>query len=62
MAEEGGRIRQALGPGAAKKIHALAEQMHRYAQNLEFEEAARLRDEIRRMQEHNLGMLDRAVS
>jgi len=52
-----------LSPQAlAKKIHALEEQMHRYAQNLEFEEAAKVRDQIRRMQEHNLGMLDRAVS
>ncbi len=39
-----------------KKIKALEDQMFRHARNLEFEEAARLRDEIRKIQELNLGV------
>ncbi|HKK06437.1 MAG TPA: excinuclease ABC subunit UvrB [Gammaproteobacteria bacterium] len=44
-----------------KKVKQLEQQMYKDAQNLEFEEAARLRDEIQRIQEHNLGMIDRKV-
>jgi len=40
----------------AREIGKLERQMYEYARNLEFEEAARLRDEIRRMEERNLGM------
>ena len=40
----------------AKKIHKLEQQMHKHAQNLEFEEAARIRDQIREMQEANMGI------
>ena len=40
----------------AKKISQLEQQMYTHARNLEFEEAARLRDEIRRMEKGNLGM------
>jgi excinuclease ABC subunit B len=40
----------ALGPEAAmKKIKKLEGEMHRHARNLEFEEAARVRDEIERL-------------
>jgi excinuclease ABC subunit B len=39
-----------------KKIKQLEQQMYRHAQNLEFEAAARLRDEIRQIQEYGLGM------
>ena len=39
-----------------KKIKQLEHQMYRHAQNLEFEEAARLRDEIHRIQEFGLGL------
>ena len=39
-----------------KKIHQLEQQMFEHAQNLEFEEAARLRDEIRRLETHHLGL------
>ena len=39
-----------------KKIKAMEEQMYRHARNLEFEEAAHLRDEIRKIQELNLGV------
>jgi excinuclease ABC subunit B len=40
----------------ARRIKALEEQMYQHARNLEFEEAARLRDQIRLMQEHNMGL------
>ncbi len=40
----------------AKKISQLEQQMYTHARNLEFEEAARLRDEIRRIEKGNLGM------
>jgi excinuclease ABC subunit B len=40
----------------AKRISRLEQQMYEYARNLEFEEAARLRDQIRRMEMANLGM------
>jgi excinuclease ABC subunit B len=40
----------------AKKIGQLEQQMYAHARNLEFEEAARLRDEIRRIEKGNLGM------
>ena len=39
-----------------KKVKAMEEQMYRHARNLEFEEAAHLRDEIRKIQELNLGV------
>lgn len=41
---------------AAKKIKQLEEQMHQHARNLEFEEAASLRDEIKRFRDHALGL------
>ncbi len=34
---------------AVKKIHQLEQQMYEYARNLEFEDAARLRDEIQQL-------------
>ncbi|GAB4294716.1 MAG: excinuclease ABC subunit UvrB [Thiohalomonadaceae bacterium] len=51
-------IEYAAMPAAelAKRIRKLEEQMYQHARNLEFEEAARLRDQIRLMQEHNLGL------
>ncbi len=39
-----------------KKIKVLEEKMYAHARNLEFEEAARVRDEINRMRERNLGL------
>jgi len=35
--------------------------MQRHAQNLEFEEAARLRDEVRRLEARTLGSGERAA-
>ncbi len=42
----------------AQKLKKLQKQMHEHARNLEFEEAARLRDQIRHIQESNLGLVD----
>ncbi len=42
----------------AQKVKQLEKQMNQHARNLEFEEAARLRDQIRHMQESNLGLID----
>jgi excinuclease ABC subunit B len=40
----------------AKRVNRLEQQMYAHARNLEFEEAGRLRDEIRRMEKLNLGV------
>jgi len=45
----------------SKKIKELEQQMFKHAQDLEFEEAAKLRDEIHRIQEQNMGLMERAV-
>jgi excinuclease ABC subunit B len=39
-----------------KTLKALEEKMYQHAKNLEFEEAGRVRDEIKRIQEKNLGL------
>ncbi len=41
-----------------KKIKKLEDQMYQHARDLEFEEAARVRDEIKNIQIHGLGMVD----
>jgi excinuclease ABC subunit B len=41
-----------------KKAAKLEKQMLRHARDLEFEEAAQLRDEIHRMREYGLGLSD----
>ena len=47
----------ALTPGQLeKKLKKLEQRMYKHAQNMEFEEAARIRDEIRHIQENNLGL------
>jgi excinuclease ABC subunit B len=40
----------------ARQVKKLEKQMYQHAQNLEFEEAARVRDQIRHIQETNLGL------
>ena len=45
----------------AKKIKELEQQMFKHAQDLEFEEAAKLRDQIHRIQEQNMGLMERAA-
>jgi excinuclease ABC subunit B len=44
-----------------KHIKQLEDKMYQHAKNLEFEEAARARDEIKRIQEQNLGLGEPAV-
>ena len=43
-----------------KRVEKLERQMYRHAENLEFEEAARLRDEVRRLREVSLEVLPSA--
>jgi excinuclease ABC subunit B len=45
-----------------QRLAQMKEQMLNHARNLEFEEAARLRDEIRRIEEANLGLIEREAS
>ena len=40
----------------AKKLQQMEKAMHRHAQNLEFEQAANIRDEIARLRDMNLGL------
>ena len=40
-----------------KQVKALEEKMYQHARNLEFEEAAKVRDTIRKLQEQNLGLV-----
>ena len=42
-----------------RKIKQLEQQMHKHARDLEFEQAAQLRDEIHALQEHQLGLTDK---
>ena len=42
-----------------KKIKQLEQQMYKHAQDLEFEEAARVRDQIKKIQELNMGLGER---
>ncbi len=42
-----------------ERSRKLEKQMYQHAQNLEFEDAARLRDQIRHIQESNLGIVER---
>jgi excinuclease ABC subunit B len=55
-AEEGGDY-AGLAPGAlAKLLNKLEKQMHQHARNLEFEQAAAMRDKIRALRERNFGI------
>ncbi|WP_126455374.1 excinuclease ABC subunit UvrB [Sulfuriflexus mobilis] len=45
-----------------KKIAEMEQQMYKHAQNLEFEEAGRLRDEIAHIRENSMGIIDTAVN
>ena len=56
VAEEVARYGHLKPEQLSKEIARLEREMYEHARNLEFEEAARLRDEIRRMEERNLGM------
>jgi excinuclease ABC subunit B len=56
VAEEVSRYGRLSSDQLSREIGKLERQMYHHARNLEFEEAARLRDEIRRIEERNLGM------
>jgi excinuclease ABC subunit B len=45
-----------------KKIKQLEKRMYRHARDLEFEEAARLRDEIQAIRQHGLGFPESKAS
>jgi excinuclease ABC subunit B len=56
-AAEEGEEYVGLAPGAlAKVLNRLERQMHQHARNLEFEQAAAVRDKIRRLRERNFGI------
>jgi excinuclease ABC subunit B len=47
-----------LAPNALSKLlNKLEKQMHKHARNLEFEQAAAVRDKIRALREHNFGIV-----
>ena len=56
VAEQAGDYSVLTPELAMKKIKQLEEQMHQHARDLEFEEAASLRDEIKRLRDHALGL------
>jgi len=56
IAEEALRYEAMSGTELAKKMKELEAKMQKHAKNLEFEEAARVRDEIRKIREVNMGL------
>ena len=51
-----------MSPAAVmRRAGKLEKKMLRHARDLEFEEAAKLRDEIRRLREYGLGLVDSAA-
>jgi excinuclease ABC subunit B len=56
VAEEAGDYSVLTPELVTKKIKQLEEQMYHHARDLEFEEAARIRDEIKRLRDHGLGL------
>ncbi len=59
VAEEARAYADLTTAQAVKRIKELEQAMHQHARNLEFEEAGKLRDEIKRLQRHALGEPDR---
>ncbi len=59
VAEDASEYRSMTPEQLLRKAQKLEKQMLRHARDLEFEEAARLRDEIRRIRESGLGLSDR---
>ena len=55
-AEERGRYQAMTPEKRLKLIKQLEQQMHKHARDLEFEDAARLRDDIRRLREIDMGL------
>ena len=58
VADELGNYRRASPEKLAAEIRALEKRMFAHAQNLEFEEAAQLRDQVQRLREANLGAVE----
>ncbi len=58
VAEQAGDYSVLTPELVTKKIKQLEEQMYHHARNLEFEEAAGIRDEIKRFRDHALGLSD----
>lgn len=58
VAEEVGEYAAMSAGELAKKLKQLEQQMFEHAQNLEFEEAARLRDQINKIREAAMGLAD----
>ncbi len=56
VAEQAGDYSTLTPELVTKKIRQLEEQMYHHARDLEFEEAARIRDEIKRLRDHGLGL------
>ena len=56
VAEEAAAYESLSGAALEKEVKRLENQMREHAKNLEFEEAARLRDQIKMLQEKNLGI------
>jgi len=54
VAEEAARYADCTPAQAVKRIKELEQQMYAHARNLEFEEAGRLRDEVRRLEHYAL--------
>ncbi len=59
VAEEARAYAELTTAQAVRRIRELEQQMHQHARNLEFEEAGKLRDEIKRLQRHALGEPER---
>ena len=58
VAEQGAEYGAMTPAQAVKRIKELEQRMYEHARNLEFEEAGRQRDEIRRLEKHALGRPD----
>ncbi len=56
VAEEMAEYAQLSPEELSRRINQLEKEMHQHAQNLEFEEAAKLRDQVKRMQDSSLGL------
>ena len=56
VAEAGNDYRSLTPEQAVRRIKKLEQEMLRHARNLEFEEAARLRDEIQKLRNVELGL------
>ena len=58
VAESAARYERMAPEQILKRIRKLEQEMFRLARNLEFEEAARIRDEIERLRKAELGLPD----